>query len=104
VAFQFLKGAYKQERGWFFEWVGSDRTRGNCFRLKQERSRLDVKRKFFIQRVVKPWHRCPEKLWMSHSWRHLRPGCIGSLSCWVALPMAGAWKWMVSSLPIQVIL
>ena len=29
VAFQYLKGAYKQEREWLFTRVGSDRTRGN---------------------------------------------------------------------------
>ena len=45
--------------------------------LKAGTSRLDFRQKFFAQRVVRPWHSCPEKLWMPHSWRHSRPGWMG---------------------------
>ena len=78
----------------------------NYFRLKQERYRLDVKRKFFTQREVRPWRSCPGKL-SAPSLEALKAGldgALGSLSCWVALPRAGGWKWVVSSLPTQVII
>ena len=49
VAFQNLKGAYKQEGGWLFTRVDSDRTKGNGFKLRQGRFRLDIRRTFFTQ-------------------------------------------------------
>ena len=52
VAFQYLKGAYKQEGKWLFMRAYSDRTRGNDLKLRQGRFRWDIRRKFFPQRVV----------------------------------------------------
>ena len=52
VAFQYLKGAYKQEGEWLFMRVDSDRTRGHGFKLRQRRFRLDIRRKFSTQGVV----------------------------------------------------
>ena len=52
MVFQYLKGAYKQEREWLFMRVDSDRTRRNGLKLRQGRFRLDIRRKFVTQRVV----------------------------------------------------
>ena len=60
AAFQYLKGAYKQEGERLFTRVDSDRTRGNGFELRQGRFRLDIRRNFFTQRLVTHWNRLPK--------------------------------------------
>ena len=52
MAFKYLKEAYKQEGEQLFTKVDSDWTRGNVFKLRQGRFILDIRRKFFTQRVV----------------------------------------------------
>jgi len=52
VAFQYLKEDYKQEGKQLFTQVNTDRTRGDCFKLKERKFKLDVRVKFFTGRVM----------------------------------------------------
>ena len=61
AAFQYLKGAYKQEGNQLFVRIDNSRTRGNGFKLKEGRFRLDVRGKFFTMRVVRCWNRLPRE-------------------------------------------
>ena len=96
MAFQYLKGAYKQEGDWPFMRVDSDRTRGNGFNLRQGRLRLDIRRKFFTQRVVTLWNRLPKKVVDAPSLEAFKAGldvALGSLVWWLAtLHVAGRLK------------
>jgi len=62
AAFQYLKWAYKKDGDKLISRACSDRTRGNGFKLKEGRFRLDIRKKFFTMRVVKHWNRLPREV------------------------------------------
>ena len=93
VAFQYLKGVHKQEGDGLFTWVDSNRTRRNGFKLRQGRFRLDIRKKFFTQRVVTHWNRLPKEVVYAPSLEAFKARldvALGSLVWWLAtLHIAG---------------
>jgi len=59
---------------------------------------LDIRKKFFTQRVVTQWNRWPKEAVDAPSLEAFKARldvALGSLGCWlVALHIAGGWNWM----------
>ena len=96
MAFQYLKGAYKQEGEWLFTRVDSDRTRGNGFKLRQGRFRLGIRRKIFHPESGDALNRLPKEAVDAPSLEAFKARldvALGSLVWWLAtLHIAGGLK------------
>ena len=94
---KYLKGPYKKDGDNLFSRACCDRTRGDGFKLREGRFRLD-RRKTFLQRDVRPWPRLPREVVEAPSLVTFQARLDGPLSNLIQLKMslltAGCWtRW-----------
>jgi len=88
AAFQYLRGACKKDRDRLFSKACCDRTRGDDFKLKEGRFRLDIWKKFFTVRVVKHRHRLPREVVAAPSLETFKARLDGALGNLIQLKMS----------------
>lgn len=60
--YKFIKGVNKLDYKKFFSIAIGSRTRGHKYKLDKNRSRLDLRKYFFSQRIVNGWNALPEEI------------------------------------------
>ncbi|KAK4826262.1 LOW QUALITY PROTEIN: hypothetical protein QYF61_006709 [Mycteria americana] len=99
AAFQYLKGAYKKEGDRLFSRACCNRPRGNGFKQKERRFRLDIRKKFFMMRVVKHWNMLPREMVDAPSLETFKNWLDGQAQRVVVNGVYSSWRPVTSGVP-----
>ena len=79
MAFQYLKEPTGKTGKGLFIRAGSNRARGNGFKLEEGRFRLDIRKKVFTMRMAMHWNRLPSEV-SAPSLEAFKAGLDGAVS------------------------
>ena len=95
VVFQYLKGVFQKVGDKRFSRGCYNRAKSNGFKLKDDRFRLEIRKKLSTIRVVKQWRRLPREVSMPHLWGTFHVRLDRALSNLIELKMSllivGVW-------------
>ena len=80
MAFHYLNMSYRKAGEGLFIQTGSDRIRGNGFKLEEGRFRLDIMKNFLTVGVVRCWNRFPREVVDAPSLEAFKARLDGTLS------------------------
>ena len=74
------EGTYRKDGDNLYSEACCDRTRSNGFKLREGRFKLDIRKIFFMMRVVKHWNRLPKEVVEAPSLETFQARLDGALS------------------------